>query len=159
MRSSTQTSVLTKAALFNSQISSEQWPVPKRLIALGLGSFESNVNAVDQLVLLEYLADRLQINSNKVTVFDPVSTEFDIQLLDKFGYRHTSEHHTSNTNTTTLLYMPHCDKSLYESTLKSYWNSQTLPSLVLLGNDLSLYSQRQKDTTSISLVSKFCESK
>ncbi|TIB15733.1 hypothetical protein E3P77_00617 [Wallemia ichthyophaga] len=51
--------------------------------------------------------------------------------------------------------MPHCDKSLYEETLKSYWNPQSLPCLVLLGNDLSLYSQRQKDTERKSLVTKF----
>lgn len=38
------------------------WPVPVNIIALGLGSFENNKCALDQLVLLEYLIEKLNVS-------------------------------------------------------------------------------------------------
>ena len=149
-------------ALFNSLLSRENWPVPNTVIALGLGSFESNVNAIDQLILLQYLIDRLQIDNSKVTLFDPVSTELDIDFITRLGYKHSSEYANdveASPTPSTLLYMPHCDKSLYEESLRRYWRRERLSRVVLLGNDLSLYSQRQKDTSSVSLVTKYSESR
>ncbi|TIC25990.1 hypothetical protein E3Q02_03276 [Wallemia mellicola] len=142
---------------FDSVISSDNWPTPAKIIALGLGSFEDNRNAVDQLVLLEYIIEKLQIAPNNVSLYDPVCTETDKDFVKQFGYdyiQNSDSIHTNN-NCNMFLYMPHCDKVLYEATLSSYWSADKLSTVVLLGNDLSLYSNRQKDKGNVSLVSKF----
>lgn len=42
-------------------------------------------------------------------------------------------------NGPTLVYMPHCPRPLYESILSTNFTPESLPHLILLGNDLADY--------------------
>lgn len=98
-----------------------------------------------------------------VQIYDPVFSKQDIYLLEiGLGYECLIENKVGNhpfsspshreSNTTlnlsrrfkfqTLIYMPHCPRTLYENFLRSNWTPETLSGLLFCWNDLRTYSER-----------------
>lgn len=42
----------------------------------------------------------------------------------------------------TVVYMPHCDLSLFETFLRDNWAPEMIPNIVLVGNNLSDYADK-----------------
>jgi hypothetical protein len=112
------------------------------LLCLGLGSPHSSINARLQLALLLDLCECFSIDPSRVAIYDPVFVEEDLKLLKgfKFNVLPEGKHECVVLDQLpTLLYMPHCDKHLYESILRSNWTPHVLPNVLFLTNRLKDY--------------------
>jgi hypothetical protein len=47
----------------------------------------------------------------------------------------------------TLVFMPHCELDLYERLWRANWTADTLPRILLIGNDLREYSAKYVRTS------------
>ena len=101
-----------------------------------------------------------------MTIFDPVFTPGDASYLrDHVGYvvlsvrteqevddppksfligRVTFQAEPENyaTNPDTVVYMPHCDLSLFERFLRDNWFPERIQNIILVGNTLSDYADK-----------------
>ncbi|KAI3479940.1 hypothetical protein L1887_57927 [Cichorium endivia] len=138
---------------------------PRKIVCLGLGSPTSSRSAQIQLALLVVLrtffthqrdaADTKDATTSpsaesaarrvaqqataalECLAYDPVFSSFDTALLAHYNVRTLSSHVSQwYAHPQSLLYMPHCDRDLYESVLSTW----TPPYPVLLSNTLSLYT-------------------
>lgn len=139
--------------------------VPRKIVCLGLGSPTSSRSAQIQLALLvvlrtffthqrdaadtkdatrspsaESAARRVAQQATaalECLAYDPVFSSSDTALLAHYNVRTLSSHVSQwYAHPQSLLYMPHCDRDLYESVLSTW----TPPYPVLLSNTLSLYT-------------------
>ena len=81
----------------------------------------------------------------KVLAFDPIFDEDDRAILLKSGvevWDGASETSRLSANTPTLFFMPHCERSLYESLWKINSEAGTQDHVLLIGNDHQLYVMR-----------------
>ncbi|KAJ3776717.1 SRR1-domain-containing protein [Lentinula raphanica] len=121
---------------------------------LGLGSPETSDNARVQLAFLLTACDALHINHKNVSIYDPIFTNEDKSLFVQLGiqvleYEHSDsplESHlplpTPETQTgISILFMPHCDLTLYESVLAARWSPERLRNVVFVGNHFDDYIQ------------------
>lgn len=111
-------------------------PIPRLIVCLGLGSPTASRSAQIQLALLlalrEHLAAHPRFTNSSdsrdiVSVaYDPIFTSDDIELLEKHSIKCSRsdinctpsiEQYYTCVEEPTLLYMPHCDRSLYEDVL------------------------------------------
>ncbi|EIN07774.1 hypothetical protein PUNSTDRAFT_144312 [Punctularia strigosozonata HHB-11173 SS5] len=116
---------------------------PTRVLCLGLGSPSSSRDARAQLAYLMHTVKWLEIEHSRVTVCDPVFTDDDRALFDETGIIHiqpTELEHELALNQPTLLYMPHCDRDLYERVYASNRSKRELGNLLLIGNELEAYA-------------------
>jgi len=114
---------------------------PQKVLCLGLGSPSSSRDARAQLALLGCLCASLDIDSADISMYDPVFTEADRQLLQTLGIRcldhiQGAEH---SLDRPTMLYMPHCDLKLYEMVIRANWTLDGLCNIVFLANRFSDY--------------------
>jgi len=102
-----------------------------------------------------------------VTIFDPAFTPGDASYLrDHAGYvvlsvrtgqelddplksflisvvfTFQAEPENYATNPDTVVYMPHCDLSLFERFLRDNWFPERIPNIILVGNTLSDYADK-----------------
>ncbi|KAI0721566.1 SRR1-domain-containing protein [Cerioporus squamosus] len=114
------------------------------VLCLGLGSPSSSRDARAQLAFLLAACDDLRIDRTKVSVFDPVLTEQDLQLLAQRGLTPIPENRTARhaLESPTIAFMPHCDLHLYENLLRENWSRERLPNVLLIANPLSEYAER-----------------
>ncbi|KAF9009426.1 SRR1-domain-containing protein [Cyathus striatus] len=119
----------------NSSISSPN------VLCLGLGSPATSHNARVQLAFLTELCDRLNIERDRVSVYDPIFTAEDLSLINELQIRALSENRSGDypLEDPTLCFMPHCDMELYESLLRANWSRERLSRLFLLANRLEEY--------------------
>lgn len=137
--------------------------VPRKIVCLGLGSPTGSRSAQIQLALLVVLrtfftqlatTNRPDTADSKdakpctrskdeslppveCVAYDPVFTSSDTALLAHYNVRTlSSEISQWYADPQSLLYMPHCDRELYEAVLSTW----TPPYPVLLSNTLSLYT-------------------
>jgi len=114
--------------------------ISAEIFCLGLGSPSNSRDARAQLAFLLSTCDSCDIERNKVSVYDPVFTEGDVQLLRDLHFNCL----TDNTATypilkPTILFMPHCDRNLYENMLRENWTKEGLRKMVLIANRFSEY--------------------
>ena len=57
-----------------------------------------------------------------------------------FTFQDEPENYTTNPDT--VVYMPHCDLSLFERFLKDNWFPERIPNIILVGNTLSDYADK-----------------
>lgn len=148
-------------------------PIPHSIVCLGLGSPTTSRSAQIQLALLVVLREYLSTHSRRIkppdaaipcAAFDPVFTSDDRALLGKFDIKCTEQDSVvaqySSIEQPTLLYMPHCDRSLYEDVLArnapsaidvlasaletttldgAVQSSPAMPNVTLLANTLTNY--------------------
>ncbi|RPD65925.1 hypothetical protein L226DRAFT_530050 [Lentinus tigrinus ALCF2SS1-7] len=113
------------------------------VLCLGLGSPSSSRDARAQLALLLAACDDLRIDHTKVSVFDPVFAEQDLQLLAQHGLIPFPENRMARhvLKSPTIAFMPHCDLHLYENLLRENWSKAQLPNVLLIANRLSEYAE------------------
>ncbi|KAJ3812671.1 SRR1-domain-containing protein, partial [Lentinula lateritia] len=108
---------------------------------LGLGSPETSDNARAQLAFLLKVCDALNIDCARISIYDPVFTDEDKSLLRQLGM---CDAHICNITTdeeSTIIFMPHCDLSLYESVLAANWSSSRLDKSLFICNHFDDYIQ------------------
>ncbi|SPO35756.1 uncharacterized protein PSFLO_01227 [Pseudozyma flocculosa] len=86
----------------------------------------------------------------RVSAYDPVFSALDGEILAAFGVEREQEDRGGRytfrdavdgrrRHTTTLVYMPHCGRRLYDRILRSNWTPDALRNIVLLCNSLDRY--------------------
>uniref|UniRef100_A0A060SZ13 ARAD1A16192p n=1 Tax=Blastobotrys adeninivorans TaxID=409370 RepID=A0A060SZ13_BLAAD len=112
---------------------------PDSIRCLAIGSpcdTSSTMPAMYQLALLMLLKEKLEIDSDKVTVYDPVFTDMDKEIFAKLGLS-IDDSDDSKYPENCLLYMPHAPVSLIDSVLG---NLEGRPWII--GNVISQYDTR-----------------
>ncbi|KAG0272771.1 sensitivity to red-light reduced protein [Linnemannia exigua] len=112
------------------------------MICYGIGSIESSRNAQFQLAMAVCLKEILQL-SGTVSIFDPVMTNYDCQLVEHFGIKVLTGDGQSRqpVEVKTLYFMPHCPKGLYSLILETNWSQKCLGNLAILGNRFTMYDE------------------
>ena len=125
------------------------------VICFGLGSIDDSLSSRYQLALLQLVIEGLPVG--KLSFFDPVFNAADKKLLAesyKFNLLDANSqcmHRVSKT--TTIFYMPHCGKALYNNLLYSNWSPSCLSKLVILGNDFRTIESLSSDDQMIKRYS------
>ncbi|KAF8931489.1 hypothetical protein BGZ58_007590 [Dissophora ornata] len=112
------------------------------MLCYGIGSIESSRNSQYQLALGLCMKEILQI-PGKISIFDPIMTEYDKQLAEQLGLSVLKDKDQAKKaiETRTLLYMPHCPRGLYSLVLETNWTRVSLNNLVILGNRFTMYDE------------------
>ncbi|KAI1787924.1 SRR1-domain-containing protein [Ganoderma leucocontextum] len=113
------------------------------VLCLGLGSPSSSRDARAQLAFLLAVCDDLRIAPTNVSVFDPVFTDQDHQLLTQLGLTELPENRMAHhrLESPTIAFMPHCDLHLYDNLFRENWSKEHLPRVLLIANRLSEYAE------------------
>ncbi|KAI5123274.1 hypothetical protein M0805_009296 [Coniferiporia weirii] len=113
------------------------------VLCLGLGSPTESVQARFQLCFLLELRDTILPVHTRICAFDPVFSSQDIILLTSLGVQILPDDKNGRhvLEGPTLVFMPHCDRGLYEGLLRANWRAPALVNLLLIGNELSRYSE------------------
>ncbi|KAM0756318.1 hypothetical protein T439DRAFT_26445 [Meredithblackwellia eburnea MCA 4105] len=130
----------------------EAMPSPTCTVCLGLGTVSGSSKSQNQFVLLQSILDEL---AGSPKIFDPVSSEEDNQFLAECNFEVLRSEHDFNFKETTLLFMPHCPRSLFEELLRKNWNPSHLSRLIILGNRLEQYEDPTHPSASSSSKSPF----
>ncbi|KAH8107196.1 SRR1-domain-containing protein [Cristinia sonorae] len=116
------------------------WANSPEVLCLGLGSPSSSRDARAQLVFLLEICDRISLDPSKVSVYDPVFSEEDEQLLESVSIRRLTENRAPYPlPNPTIVFMPHCDLHLYENLIHENWTTDRMSRLLLIANRLSEY--------------------
>ncbi|XP_036382170.1 SRR1-like protein [Megalops cyprinoides] len=134
-------------------------------VCYGLGSFSSCISSRYQLAMLLLLLDTLRIPPSHCSVFDPVFTPVECEVLKTLGFTVLSENEEGKraASRPTLFYLMHCGKALYNNLLWKNWSLQALPRLTILGNSFRGIQERmvqrelQRDYSFIADVLSACE--
>eukprot|EP00172_Hildenbrandia_rubra_P004437 Plantae.Rhodophyta-Hildenbrandia_rubra.ctg8983.p1 GENE.Plantae.Rhodophyta-Hildenbrandia_rubra.ctg8983~~Plantae.Rhodophyta-Hildenbrandia_rubra.ctg8983.p1 ORF type:complete len:299 (+),score=65.90 Plantae.Rhodophyta-Hildenbrandia_rubra.ctg8983:1589-2485(+) len=130
-----------------------------RFACLGLGSFEDKVVSRWQLALALLMQNELigddRDDNMKILVYDPVMTEVDKMVVEKFGLfvgDNAGEckgkcYAVGEEEDVVVFYMPHCLGSMYNGIVKTNWEGR-LERLVIIGNSFvgykDTYPQKKK---------------
>lgn len=133
------------------------------IIVYGLGNFDHRWSSLIQLAFVMNTKNRLSAShSVRVLAYDPVFEpqernwliENGVVLIDK------NERCLRTASTTTLFYLPHCGRSLYNNVLCANWAPKLLRSVVILGNRfsdmISGYSKLKGDYKYLAAASEIC---
>eukprot|EP00438_Fugacium_kawagutii_P027470 Skav205579 [mRNA] locus=scaffold460:44815:45417:+ [translate_table: standard] len=125
-------------------LSSEDTSLRPRLVCLGIGSAESSPSSAFQLALAWLLAEELAIPERSWA--DPQMRAADVAAGEELGFELQENGQLAGR---VLLFMPHCDRPLYEAVLSSIAGTEVkdmsqLASVVLLGNSFQVYRERDE---------------
>ncbi|KIM80814.1 hypothetical protein PILCRDRAFT_518728 [Piloderma croceum F 1598] len=111
------------------------------VLCLGLGSPSCSRDARAQLAFLVSTCDSCGIDRRKVSIYDPVFTEDDVKLLRDLQFNCLTDDKQAKYPllNPTLLFMPHCDRNLYENVLRANWTQERLQNMLLIANCFSEY--------------------
>ena len=107
------------------------------VIALGIGSFGNSYISKAQLLVLHRLITAYR--PTEAFCYDPVLTVDEKKALHQLGMQ-SSLGSSVPDHSSTLFFMPHCDKSLYLDILKQH--RRRLSNLHIIGNDFRIYALR-----------------
>lgn len=120
------------------------------IVSYGIGHIGSSRIARAQLALLLHI--RLHSSNGKpsqfgvdTNLFDPVLTLQEKSEISLHGINliTTNEECRRNVDSkTTLFYMPHCDKPMYENVLWANWNCKDMKRVLIFGNSFRLIGER-----------------
>lgn len=127
-------------------LSSEDGLCP-RLVCLGIGSAESSPSSAFQLALAWLLAEELAIPERSWA--DPQMRAADVAAGKELGFELQEGDGPGVAGKRVLLFMPHCDRPLYEAVLSSIAGTDVkdmsqLAHVVLLGNSFQVYRERDE---------------
>lgn len=125
-----------------------------RMLCLGIGSVATSESSAYQLALAIVLAEYLDIGDRAWA--DPQMSAVDRTVGAEFGFAWLDASKSSSAarpgNNPLLLYMPHCDRALYEAVLATNFKSLSPPNgvsgseqlarCVLVGNSFGVYVGR-----------------
>ncbi|XP_066499904.1 SRR1-like protein [Hoplias malabaricus] len=105
-------------------------------VCYGLGNFSSCVSARYQLAMLLLLLDALQIPLESCSVYDPVFTVSEAEILRELGFIVLTENEEGKRAVChpTIFYLMHCGKALYNNLLWRNWSLHVLPKVIIIGN-------------------------
>ncbi|KAM3867539.1 SRR1-like protein [Diretmus argenteus] len=134
-------------------------------VCYGLGSFSSSVSARYQLAMLLLLLETRQIPLKDCSVYDPVFSSGERDVLRELGLTVLIENEEGKRLITrpTLFYLMHCGKALYNNLLWRNWSTETLPLMTIIGNSFSDIRDRmierefQRDYSYITQAVVVCE--
>ncbi|KAL0979312.1 hypothetical protein UPYG_G00183510 [Umbra pygmaea] len=134
-------------------------------VCYGLGSFSSCVTARYQLAMLLLLLESLQIPFERCSVYDPVFSSGEMEVLRQFGLTVMTENEEGKRAALrpTLFYLMHCGKALYNNLLWKNWSRDALPLLTIIGNsfagiqDRMIQRELQRDYSYIAQAVCMCE--
>ncbi|KAJ8263509.1 hypothetical protein COCON_G00159660 [Conger conger] len=134
-------------------------------VCYGLGSFSACVSARYQLAMLILLLDTLRVPPVQCSMFDPVFTPAECEVLQALGFTVLTENEEGKrpVSRPTLFYLIHCGKALYNNLLWRNWSPRALPLLTIVGNSFHSIQERmvrrdlQKNYSFISDVIGACE--
>jgi hypothetical protein len=118
-------------------------------ILYGLGTFDresiqQSYHEQYQLALFLLLRDTLPFHVDAtLCAFDPLFSPLDTDILAHFkiSVLGTNERAQRKVSVPTLVYMPHCERELYENLLRSNWTLKNVSCLFLVGNSFNMYQQ------------------
>lgn len=123
---------ISKSEFFERSVSALKIVPFSRIHCLALGSPTLEFQALYQLAYLRLLAERFNVDSGKIEVFDPVFDSNDNYLLETvLGYR-VADVRQKEDSAVTLFYMPHAPRSLtnrFIADIEPRW---------ILGNDVTV---------------------
>lgn len=117
------------------------------MVMYGLGSLQQpkDVHIRYQLGLAILLARLISEGLEDCPLaYDPVSTELDKAVLEKFGFRVMKENEQGRrvARSPTLFFMPHCDADLTCALLNENIKAGTLANVIILGNSIKKYAEQ-----------------
>ena len=74
------------------------------------------------------------------TELNETSVILHLELILMFVFQAEPENYATSPDT--VVYMPHCELSLFERFLNDNWSRERVPNLVLVGNTLSDYADK-----------------
>ncbi|XP_063848983.1 SRR1-like protein [Scylla paramamosain] len=110
------------------------------IVCYGLGQLSSSRIARYQGALLLILKDHFQVPAE---VYDPIFSAVDVEVLEVFDIKvlNRNEEGKRKVVETTLFFLPHCGKELYNNLLWTNWNPSLLSRCVIVGNSFSTIVQ------------------
>ncbi|XP_061585956.1 SRR1-like protein [Cololabis saira] len=113
-------------------------------VCYGLGSFSSCVSSRYQLAMLLMLLDAGQIPLQDCSVYDPIFSSAERDILRELGLTVLTENEEGKRLATkpTLFYLMHCGKALYNNLLWKNWSAQSLSLVVIIGNSFTSMRER-----------------
>ncbi|MBN3280630.1 SRR1L protein, partial [Polyodon spathula] len=105
-------------------------------VCYGLGSFSSCASSRYQLALLLLLLESLQIPASRCYLYDPMFSKAEVGILEDFGMTVLTENEEGKrpAHRSTLFYLIHCGKALYNNLLWKNWSVRGLSQLTVIGN-------------------------
>ncbi|XP_032371627.1 SRR1-like protein isoform X2 [Etheostoma spectabile] len=134
-------------------------------VCYGLGSFSSCVSARFQLAMLLLLLDAGQIPLRDCSVYDPMFSSGERDVLRELGLTVLTENEEGKHLVTkpTLFYLMHCGKALYNNLLWKNWSTKCLPLTIIIGNsftgmmDRTIEREFKRDYSYITQAVSVCE--
>jgi len=118
----------------------------RSMVCLGIGSMQDSVAARIQFAVAILLARHFRVERASVTVYDPVMTPSDIELVQSYGFTVGTNaldfHVPQGANETILLFMPYLPVDTVEEVLFRIMRESTLHSAICLGNSLTFYANQ-----------------
>ncbi|KAG8455746.1 hypothetical protein GDO86_001802 [Hymenochirus boettgeri] len=113
-------------------------------VCYGLGNFSLCVISRHQLAFLLLFLELFKIPRSQAYVFDPAFSPIEISLLTKLGFNILTENEEGKRAVckTTVFYMLHCGKALYNNLLWKNWSSDKLSKIIILGNSFKSIQER-----------------
>lgn len=110
------------------------------IVCYGLGQVSSSRIARYQTGLLLSIQEFFDV---AVEVFDPAFSSLDERVLYSLNFTVVKENEEGkkSVSTSTLFYMPHCGKELYNNLLWANWNTESLPMCIIIGNSFNTIVQ------------------
>ncbi|KAJ8414079.1 hypothetical protein AAFF_G00066770 [Aldrovandia affinis] len=94
--------------------------------------------------MLLLLLDTLKIPPGQCSVFDPIFTPGDREVLQALGFTVLTKNEEGKraVSRPTLFYLIHCGKALYNNLLWRNWSPQALARLTIVGNSFRSIQER-----------------
>ena len=108
------------------------------VVCYGLGNFSDSYIARYQLAFLLLVIEEMDISLCNCHIFDPKFNDEEIMILQNLGLNIIQENEVAKRkcSKSTLFYMPHCGKSLYNNLLWANWGIN-LDDVVIIGNSFT----------------------
>ncbi|XP_072538061.1 SRR1-like protein [Salminus brasiliensis] len=134
-------------------------------VCYGLGNFSSCVSARYQLAMLLLLFEALQIPTGQCSMYDPVFTVTECEILRELGFTVLTENEEGKRAVCrpTFFYLMHCGKALYNNLLWRNWSPRILPKVIVIGNSFlgiqerMLQRELERDYSFLSHIVNVCE--
>ncbi|XP_072002977.1 SRR1-like protein isoform X1 [Engystomops pustulosus] len=113
-------------------------------VCYGLGNFTTCVISRHQLAFLIVFLEQFKIPKHQCHVFDPIFSMLEIEVLQQLGLSVLlkNEEGKHAVCKSTLFYMPHCGKALYNNLLWRNWSCDALSQIMIIGNSFKGIEER-----------------
>ncbi|OCU01726.1 SRR1-like protein isoform X2 [Xenopus laevis] len=113
-------------------------------VCYGLGNFSLCVTSRCQLAFLLLFLELFKIPRCQSFVFDPIFSPLEISVLRELGFNVLLENEEGKhiVDKSTVFYMLHCGKALYNNLLWRNWSAKSLSEMIIIGNSFKGIEER-----------------